>query len=90
MTTTELLDESDVVHVHVPDVGDAMAHHRHPVDAEAEGESAPLLRIDATGAQHLGQMDPVALAAGEHADLLLLVRSLEVERGHIGPGVHLT
>src|SRR5262249_33448652 len=32
------------------------------------------------GLEHLGQMDAVALAAGERADLLLLVGALEVER----------
>ena len=40
-------------------------------------------------AQHLGQVDPVALAAGQHADLLLLVGALEVERGDVGPAVDL-
>src|SRR5690606_41620237 len=32
---------------------------------------------------------PVAHAAGDDADLLLLVRAAEVERGHVGPPVHL-
>jgi hypothetical protein len=37
------------------------------------------------GLQHLGQMHPVALAAGQLADLLLLVGAAEVEGRHIGP-----
>src|SRR3954463_6383577 len=36
--------------------------------------------------QHLGDMDTVALAAGELADLLLLVLALEVEGADIGAG----
>ena len=32
-------------------------------------------------------MDAIALTAGEHADLLLLVGTLEVERAAIGPGI---
>src|SRR5688572_13274597 len=39
--------------------------------------------------QQLGQVHPVALSAGEHADLLLLVAALEVERGDVGPTVDL-
>src|SRR6516165_2679448 len=31
------------------------------------------------------EVEPVALAAGQHAGRLLLVRSLETERGHVGP-----
>jgi hypothetical protein len=37
----------------------------------------------------LGQVDAVALAAGEHADLLLLVGALEVEGGDVGAAVDL-
>ena len=40
-------------------------------------------------AQQLGQVHAVALAAGELADLLLLVGALEVEAGHVGARVHL-
>jgi hypothetical protein len=43
----------------------------------------------AAGFQHLGQMHPVALAARERADLLLLVAALEVEGRAIGARVHL-
>ena len=43
----------------------------------------------AAGLQHLGQMHAVALAAGEIADLLLLVAAPEVERRAIGARVHL-
>ena len=39
--------------------------------------------------QDLRQMDAVALAAGEHADLLLLVGALEVEGAAIGARVDL-
>ncbi len=34
-------------------------------------------------------MDAVALAAGQLADLFLLVDALEVERADISPGLHL-
>ena len=43
---------------------------------------APLL-------EQLGEVDAVALAAGERADLLLLVAALEVEGADIGARVHL-
>ena len=36
-----------------------------------------------------GQVQAVALTAGEHAGLLLLVRALEAERGHVGARGHL-
>ena len=39
--------------------------------------------------QQLGQVDAVALAAGEVADFLLLVGAVEVEAGDVGPGVDL-
>src|SRR4051812_36778720 len=39
--------------------------------------------------EHLGHVDPVALAAGELADLLLLVLALEVEGADIGAGADL-
>src|SRR4051794_39722733 len=39
--------------------------------------------------QDLGEVHAVALAAREHADLLLLVGALEVEGAAIGPGVDL-
>ena len=42
-----------------------------------------------TGFQKLGQMHPVALTAGQRADLLLLVAALEVEGRAIGTGIHL-
>jgi hypothetical protein len=41
------------------------------------------------GLQHLGEMDAVALSAGQVADLLLLVGALEVERRAIGARVDL-
>ena len=37
----------------------------------------------------LGQLEAVALAAGEHGELLLLVRPLEVEPGAVGAHVDL-
>ena len=46
-STSELLQEADVVVEHVAEVVDAVALHRHAVDAEAEGEAAPLLGVDA-------------------------------------------
>src|ERR671916_14212 len=43
----------------------------------------------AAGAQHLGQVHAVALAAREDADRLLLVGAAEVERRHVRPPVDL-
>ena len=43
----------------------------------------------AAGAQHLGQLDPVAFAAGDLAHLLLLVAALETETRHVRAGVDL-
>ena len=37
--------------------------------------------------QHLGQMNAVALTAGQGADLFLLLGAREVESRHVGPGV---
>ena len=42
----------------------------------------------AAGLQELGHVDAVALAAGQEADLLLLVAALEVEGAAVGAGVH--
>ncbi len=39
--------------------------------------------------EHLCEVHAVALTTREVAHLLLLVRSLEVERCHVGPAVHL-
>ncbi|OPY17053.1 MAG: hypothetical protein A4E69_00062 [Syntrophus sp. PtaB.Bin138] len=39
--------------------------------------------------QHPRQVNAVPLPAGEVPHLFLLVRSREVEAGHVGPGVHL-
>ena len=36
------------------------------------------------GFQHLGQVDAIALATGERADFLLLIRSGQIEARHIG------
>ena len=44
----------------------------------------------AAASQHLGEVNAVSFATGKDADLFLLVRSLEVERGNISPSVHLS
>src|SRR5262245_4821763 len=36
-----------------------------------------------------GEVEPVALAAGQHADRLLLIGTFEAERGDVGPARHL-
>src|SRR6187397_1580465 len=41
----ELAEEAQVVLVEEADVVDAVAHHGHPVDAEAEGEAGDGLRV---------------------------------------------
>src|SRR6188472_3814759 len=43
----------------------------------------------AAALEKLGQVHPVALAARQVADALLLVGALEVEAGDVGPSVHL-
>src|SRR5690606_14035937 len=58
------------------------------VDVEVVGRLVEQQQIGAR-LQHLGEMDPVALAAGELPDLLLLVRALEVEARDIGAARHL-
>ena len=60
MACSELLDEADVVAVHVADVIDAVALARHAIDAEAEGEPAPLLRVEPTRTQHVRVHHPAA------------------------------
>ena len=51
------------------DVVDAVTHRRHAVDAEAEGEPLPGLRIDAAVGQHVG-MDHAAAAELEPRTVL--------------------
>ena len=60
----------------------------HGIDVQIVGRLVEQQQVGA-GFQHLGEMDPVALAAGEHADLLLLVAALEVEVGDIGAAGYL-
>src|SRR5699024_2719959 len=38
--------------------------------------------------QRKGEVEPVALSAGEYAHLFLLVGSRKIEPGHIGAGIH--
>src|SRR5688572_210858 len=68
---SELREEPDVVAVQVADVVDlhAFAHHHGALDAPAEGEAAPLFRIDAAGREdvrvhHAGaaELEPAFLA----------------------------
>src|SRR5712664_93788 len=58
------------------------------VDVEIVGRLVEQQHIGA-GFQHLRQMDAVALAARQRADLLLLVGALEIERRAIAARVHL-
>ena len=53
------------------------------LDIEVVGRLVQQQQVGA-GLEHLGEMDSVALAAGEATHLLLLVRALEVEGGDIG------
>src|SRR5207253_6176025 len=43
----------------------------------------------AAAAEQLGQVDAVALAAGQLANLALLIRPLEIEAGHVAAGGYL-
>ena len=58
------------------------------VDVEIVGRLVEQEHIGAL-LQHLGEMDAVALAAGELADLLLLVGAAEIEERAIGAARHL-
>ena len=58
------------------------------VDVEVVGGLVEQEHV-AAGAQQLGQVDAVALASGELADLLLLVGAVEVERRDVLPAVDL-
>ena len=56
------------------------------VDVEVVGRLVEQQQV-AAGAQQLGEVEAVALAARELADLLLLVGALEVEAGDVGAAV---
>jgi hypothetical protein len=58
------------------------------VDVEVVGRFVEQQHV-AAAAQHLGQLDAVALTAGDLAHLLLLVAALEAETRHVGAGVDL-
>ena len=58
------------------------------VDVEVVGRLVEQQQV-AAGLQQLGEVHAVALAAGEHADLALLVGALEVEAAHVRARVHL-
>src|SRR5215216_1448789 len=72
---SELLREPDVAGEHLPEIGHVVALLRHAVDAEAEREAAPLLGIDAAGAQdvrvhHAASPELEPLAGGRLDDEL--------------------
>src|SRR6202166_4517333 len=58
------------------------------VDVEVVGRLVEQEQVRAA-LQHFGEMHAVALAAGELANLLLLVRALEVEGADVSSSVHL-
>src|SRR3984957_18033603 len=58
------------------------------VDVEVVGRLVEQEQVRAA-LQHLGEMNAVAFAAGELANLLLLVCALEVEGADIGSAIHL-
>src|SRR5207248_8159088 len=65
---SELLQEADVVDQEVALVVDLVTDLGQAVDAETEGESRPLLRIEPAGSQHVGvdhaaaaELDPACL-----------------------------
>ena len=64
-------------------VGERVFQRAQGLDVEVVGGLVEQQQVGA-GLQHLGEMDAVALAARELADLLLLVRPLEVEGADIG------
>src|ERR1035438_355904 len=70
----ELLQEAQVAALQVAYIVDAVPHHDEARETQAEGETAPLLGIDAAGAQHVGvhqaagqQFHPAALLADRAA-----------------------
>ena len=66
----------------------ASSSARKRVDVEVVGRLVEQEQVRAA-LQHFGEMHAVALAARQLADLLLLVRALEVEGADIGSAVHL-
>jgi hypothetical protein len=61
----------------------------HGVDVEIVGRFVEQQHIAAL-LEHPGQVHPVALAAGNLAHLVLLIRTGEIELGHIGAGIDLS
>src|SRR5688572_10613079 len=68
-TSSELLEEAQVVLEERPQVVDAVAKHREPLDAHAERVAAPGRRVDAGVAQHV-RMDHAAAQDLEPASRL--------------------
>src|SRR5579864_8834721 len=66
----------------------AVLERSQRVDAEVVGRLVEEQHVG-SARQHFGEMDTVAFPARELADLLLLVGSLEVEAGDVGPSVEL-
>src|SRR5947207_15793484 len=80
----ELLEHPQIILEQRPDVWDAELDHRAAVQAQSEGESAPLLGIDADVAQHLRVNHPAAEdlhPAGLRADAA--AGALAVEARHV-------
>src|SRR5262245_46686097 len=73
---SELVDEADVVGEHLAEVVDAVVLLRHPVDAEAEREAAPLLRVESADGEDVGVHHPATTELQPRT-----VRATDVELG---------
>ena len=49
----KLLNESNVIGIHLTNVADSVAFFSHTVDAEAKSEPAPLFGVKTASAQHV-------------------------------------
>ena len=69
-----------------PQIRDAVFQHRQPVDADAEGEALPFVRVDPGGFQHLrvhhaGPEDFHPVVALAHVQLAAFPRTAQVDLG---------
>src|SRR5215216_6579650 len=87
----EAVEEEAVVaddHRAAGEILERLLERAQSLDVEVVGRLVEQQHVAAL-LEHLGEMDAVALAAGELPDLLLLVGALEVEGADIGAGAEL-
>src|SRR3569623_2071023 len=80
-----VLEPADIARKHVAQVRHAVLQHPHAVDAEAEGEALPDIRVDAALAQHVGMHHPAA----ENLQPVVALADLHLAAGAVAAHVHL-